>query len=659
MDDLDARGKEVARILAGLRPPRDKSAKVSGSGPNRTRVSSRPRDLRSSDYDKQRKYEDDAGADKPKGKVDKYGNDVDEDGDTEMQDAVRPAVAETSDLDQATLGVELEFLCVQCPRLRDPRFSNPGDPHENDGRYSSLKMSKWEENTPEFDRDGPVYNQRNHRYTRVKMCRVLRDAGLTVVKMVDGNFDARVTDEYGTLRFPATPRVPDFSDSEPSDDEREEEHSNATVLSNFSSTHRDYAGQNLTDSFNLALDQFIIDFINFHTRNGIKLYRTKKIQIQEAANRLFCQYPVHVSPAMLSSTREEFDDNVPDWEWDPFGAYRWFGAEVISPVLPQNSAVTREAIRRATLKISTKSSTFFDPTGNTMNAESTDRWSSDKPMEVTSGLHVHLGHSKGWTLDQLKRFACFWYLAEDTIYHLHRRDRGEDDTWCARMRNASNLWQALCLLLPAGLQVVPGTVQQHSPLQLWLMHSRFSDDFDIRDDLESTVEYHPDNITSQYEALMEANVPADSEDLEDDESYFLRALYRCSSITNLAYALNANDDQQADPESQTIEARIMAGTLDADHINNWIAVLEHIVTIARDWSNARFRQMLERFLPDRSMENLLREIGVSDYIRDYWLDPKRRDATNTWWEYPDRDRVDWGNPFNVRGHRATHGSEWD
>ncbi|KAI1265024.1 hypothetical protein F5Y18DRAFT_386909 [Xylariaceae sp. FL1019] len=266
-------------------------------------------------------------------------------------------------------------------------------------------------------------------------------------------------------------------------------------------------------------------------------------------------------------------------------------------------------------------------------------------MEVTSGLHVHLGHSKGWTLDQLKRFACFWFLAEDTIMHLHRKDRGTDEKWCAKMKTSSNLWQAL-----------------------------YSDDRNVREEYESIVEWHSEELNEQYLAFMREEVP-NMPGLDQLDLGYLRALYRISSITNLRWAMNSDEvrvglrwrvggytstfDPQATMKSQTIEARIMAGTLDADHIINWITILEHIVTIARDWSRTRFRRMLERFIPNRTLPNLLREIGVSEQVQAYWLDPRRRDGTNTWWEYPDRDRVDWQQPFNVRGHRATHGALYD
>ncbi|KAI1133090.1 hypothetical protein F5Y10DRAFT_229356 [Nemania abortiva] len=118
-------------------------------------------------------------------------------------------------------------------------------------------------------------------------------------------------------------------------------------------------------------------------------------------------------------------------------------------------------------------------------------------------------------------------------------------------------------------------------------------------------------------------------------------------------------DGMSESHMQTIEVRIMQGTLDADHINNWVTVLEHIVGAVRTLSNEAFAALLDQFLQDQTRDRLLRLLGVPDDIREYWLDRKRRDAQDTWWEYPDRDVVDWDQPFMIPGYRATHDPYYD
>jgi hypothetical protein len=125
--------------------------------------------------------------------------------------------------------------------------------------------------------------------------------------------------------------------------------------------------------------------------------------------------------------------------------------------------------------------------------------------------------------------------------------------------------------------------------------------------------------------------------------------------------LRGNPDTELAQSQQpgTVEVRIMQGTLDADHINNWVVVLQHIVQAVRNLSDEDFQALLAQFVLDQTRERLLTVLGVPDDVRDYWLDGKRRDATDSWWEYPDKDKVDWGEPFMVPGYGATHGPQWD
>lgn len=170
-----------------------------------------------------------------------------------------------------------------------------------------------------------------------------------------------------------------------------------------------------------------------------------------------------------------------------------------------------------------------------------------------------------------------------------------------------------------------------------------------------------------------------SYNLTQKQETILYLLWQIDNITDLHYALGETDvsrtgvkwrvrgtqssleDYESSPSPQpgTVEIRIMQGTLDADHINNWVVVLERIMHATRNLSNADFQGLLSQFVINPTQELLLFLLGVPADIQEYWADAKRRNQSNTWWEYPDQDRVDWDQPFMVRGHKATHGDYWD
>lgn len=192
---------------------------------------------------------------------------------------------------------------------------------------------------------------------------------------------------------------------------------------------------------------------------------------------------------------------------------------------------------------------------------------------------------------------------------------------------------------------------------------RFSISDDERDDCAYTIQKHSPFKTMEYEVEMYAHLPI--EGIGMAEKTFLHSLWQYDSITALHEGLGENGycrtgikwrirgkqsslegETEKDGQPGTIEARIMHGTLDADHINNWVTVLERIVHIVRALPDHEFRDFLGGFVTCRTPDQLLRMLEVPDEIRQYWLDPKRRDAEDDFWEYPDRDVVDWNNPFS-------------
>ncbi|KAJ8132617.1 hypothetical protein O1611_g1007 [Lasiodiplodia mahajangana] len=420
------------------------------------------------------------------------------------------------ELDQATYGVELEFLVVEGVKPRrnedgdfvtiDPRkdfselfsslcggfksrdFPFPSSLDPDDPRWLSTKISKWSiENMMSYvargceaedfrydngtySADDEIYGLKHVKYARTKLTRALRGNGIVVIKWPDNIINR------GENFVP----IPDFSDSDNSDDEREDLFSNSVFLNGFRSIYT--YNPSLTENFNIAeaLQRWEADWADYHTTHNLKMYRTRERDIDLSVER--CSVygwpngtrrqlehmqmvlrarlqrrrvetkqnreimrnmevdPIHVPVPGLSGQYKAWTVTV-DYSVDgngmgvhryqntknssdPFHEYYWFGAEVVSPVLALGDERARESIRLACGTIR-------------------DAFRCHKPMEVSTGLHVHLGHTKGWTLLQAKRFATLWFVAERTIFSLHRKDRGLDQKWCANMGFGSLLWKAL------------------------------------------------------------------------------------------------------------------------------------------------------------------------------------------------------------------------
>ncbi|KAI0508476.1 hypothetical protein F5B22DRAFT_649969 [Xylaria bambusicola] len=602
----------------------------------------------------------------------------------------------------ATFGIELEFLVVQCPKTKkdDGKTFHITDPHPNEPRYSSKKMAEWSlKHWQERQKSGEIFEWfrgrngayadgydfggdgdfRRARYSRTKLTRVLRDRGLVVIKWPEKDINPQEKYARGAL-------INDFSESEDSDDEREYDYSNSSRLVNFSSVYDWVLVRGVDENMDEAVTKWNDDFDQYHIDNDINKHRTRAEDIEDMledrkftvrgwpdpeeaihqelwarlkerlVGKLYYYKqaredwrnhqtdPLHVPVPGLKRqykawtvtidlsvdgngmTKERYANATSE---DPWNEYFWFGAEVVSPVLAIGDERSYEAVRVACGALR-------------------DALRCHKPMEVSTGLHVHLGHTHGWTLLQAKRFAALWLLAEKAVLRLHRRDRDADTLWCAKISGSSRLWRAL-----------------------------FSIDQQQRQDCANVLPAnHPPRQRMQYDGELMQNVP--SENIETVEKKFLQNLWRYDSITDLHRGLGESKycrtgikwrirgkdisterAPRGDDQPGTIEARIMHGTLDADNINNWVIVLGRIVHVVRDYSDAEFRAFLASFLLSRSPGQLLVLLKVPDEVLRYWMDPKRRDTQGRYWEYPDRDLVDWQQPFMVPGHKATHGSYWD
>lgn len=278
----------------------------------------------------------------------------------------------------------------------------------------------------------------------------------------------------------------DFSESEDSDDEREETYTNMSRLSDFYSVYDRDPSLSASENVSEALSSWEAGYLKYHEDNGLKLYRTRERDIKRLTSNRFgvrgwpslsnasllhlkgfleqrlmsIRYeakqrredqrneqadPLHVPVPGLKPqykawtvtldlsvdgngmTKERYQNTQSE---SPFDEYFWFGAEVVSPVLPMGDERSREAVRTAC--------------GALRNA-----LRCHKPMQVSTGLHIHMGHTHGWTLYQAKRFATFWLLAERTILRLHRVDRDKD----AKVSRDLISHQAIC---GVGVKIIRG-----------------------------------------------------------------------------------------------------------------------------------------------------------------------------------------------------------
>ncbi|RWA04016.1 hypothetical protein EKO27_g11089 [Xylaria grammica] len=383
----------------------------------------------------------------------------------------------SSDLGQGTFGVELEFLAVQFAKVKNVAGQLAiVDPHPNESRWHSTKLSESElkylraiqlegldlsqymlTNREIAERAITQKEWKRLRYSRTKLTRILRDRGLVVIKWPDGGIN-EIEEEMGYVP------INDFSESEASDDEREGNFPNSSRLGDFQSNYEYDQSLDTDGNCASALAKWENDYYDYHEVNRLGVYRTRDADIRDLANnrctisgwpnlqeleiqRLRAvleerlrlernaekQYreddrndqvdPLHVRVPGLKQKYKAwtvtFDPSVDgngmvkdrysntDNTESPFDEYFWFGAEVVSPVFPMKDERSREAIRVACGALR-------------------DSLRCHKPMEVSTGLHVHLGHTKGWTLFQAKRFATLWSLTENTLLRLHRKDRDAD-----------------------------------------------------------------------------------------------------------------------------------------------------------------------------------------------------------------------------------------
>ncbi|KAI1417037.1 hypothetical protein F5Y13DRAFT_204404 [Hypoxylon sp. FL1857] len=292
--------------------------------------------------------------------------------------------------------------------------------------------------------------------------------------------------------------------------------------------------------------------------------------------------------------------------------YKWFPGELVTPILDFNDPQTWADIRTACAALR-------------------DHLRIHKPMRIHStGLHIHFGQENGWRLLQLKKLIALWMIMERSAEHLQPRYRSAEYDYALPLR-------------------------KNSPLAVCLNNKR-------RDAL-STVRDRSDELSSYYRHRVEQHVPVDRipEDLMD----FIREVWQYDTISGLARAMGAKaeypyvawrlsgqslTDQVSETVTQTLEVRLMQGTLDADHIRRWANIFNRMIEFATNTNPEEFRAGIEQIFSRTRFPYDVLGIPREDMV---WYG-QQLDPETGYFTYPDRDRVNWSDPFMVPGHGATH-----
>ncbi|KAI5860005.1 hypothetical protein GGS23DRAFT_614534 [Durotheca rogersii] len=581
----------------------------------------------------------------------------DEEGDDPYQRALDPRTTANPDdpplapgtRNRTTVGVEFEFLLAVSPGV----LGGP-DPHPEDGRALAQRLARYPSGSGAFDVS-----------VRNMIVDTLRRNGIVAVKSEEGGF----------MPDPAFDGVNWWDNLEAADPQDDP---NAAVLDGWAAHAQRIPGMSPDDTVATAAGMLAASFRQFHDDHGLGMYDTRDGTIERIAQTKIPQFLHGFNDSERAATCAQFEtlskrtvvDEVMkhqreiEDEVDPIAvalpgidpaylhwtcitdasvstdealpqvysfaegmtsesmedAYKWFNGELRSPPLDYNNPTTRVALRNACAGLR-------------------DVYRIHKPMkQVGTGLHVHFGQEAGWTLLHLKKFATLWVLLEQSLETLHRWDRSHETRYCRPIRSESPLAHAL----------LQGT---GSPVL-------------------SNLRTRDPHLSRYYNAILEQHLPLsiDVDFLSSFLTDFATEIWQFDTITGLARALSGREiyghvrfrvsgasrsnapEQGPGSLTQTLEVRIMQGTLDADHIWRWISIVERMLIWSRDTPAAEYRAGLEDMLRGRRQPLTVLGIPRDDIT---WFSLHRHHRTG-YFEYPDRGRVDWRQPFMSPGHGDTY-----
>ncbi|KAI1097613.1 hypothetical protein F4804DRAFT_347039 [Jackrogersella minutella] len=579
-----------------------------------------------------------------------------------MHDGTRPAFTSSprsptpEDSNRTTVGVEFEFLLAV---TRAHRLLQ--DPHPNDPRWQARQLV-------DFDEDSSAFQVS----VRNVIVDTLRQNGVAAVKSEETEIEFTPTTRFGWL------------------DSHEDIMNcpNAASLDAFVGHYRWDPTASRDDNTTAAVEALLDQFRHFHVTHKLRIYETKHDTVTNIANNKVPGFlegkvncPVRLDIADIFEYRarrmieEEGNENekhqrskvdpnsvnlpganpkyrawtctvdhsvgmwgfnsscyeVPDGSIQarpvgdtdisnplgPQNLYKWFPGELRTPILDYDHPDTLPALQRACGALR-------------------DTYRVHKPMSrIGTGIHIHFGQEKGWRLLHLKKFTTLWVIFEDSLAFLHRLDRSKDlDHFCLSVWKHCPISRALF----------------KNESVHWLSNLRTSNPDKARDNIEEMLQHVPTKIDSPTFTVPKQEIVNEIW-LYDTVTNLNNGL--CASL-DLSIKFRTDGNETSDnpdwDHTQTLEVRLMQGTLDAEHIWRWMTICQRMIIFARDTSPAEFhdgvRDMLLMTRPFWEVLNIPKQ-----YMG--WFS-RRRNKDTGYFQYPDNDRVNWGDPFMTFGYDEVH-----
>ncbi|KAI2621182.1 hypothetical protein GGR54DRAFT_600502 [Hypoxylon sp. NC1633] len=585
-----------------------------------------------------------------------HGPDRDDDEDSSPDYDVDDFNAEDNPLkrpgdNRTTMGLEFEFIMAVARRA-----GHVPDSHPNDNRWLSERMVGLGNGDPNFSLT--VTNQ---------IIDVLRNNGVVAVKIADAfpGLDYTLSLEHD----------PDYDP-------------NAHLINMWVGNHEWKHDLGRQDAARDCLQQFLNQYSQFHIDNGLQVHQSLASTAEPIAMTKFrnwivgapddeivqevCTAFMQILPPLLEERKIEFNEaqsNEVDpncvmlhgsdtkyFSWsctedpsvsagfiykrhyhippesvplgplimggparmelpEPPELYSWHSPELISPILDFNNPNTFPTIQRACAAVR-------------------NNFRVHKPMSAYgAGLHVHFGQEAGWTLLHLKKFSALWLILEQTLERLHRIDRSaEDSVYTYNLRIHSNLARAFSEGKPGVLSNLANFDPQKSA------RYRNARRRHIPPDARAHIpQYMRDMIEQlwQYDTISKLN----------------HGMTSRGSYGSLRYRFTGQ--KLSNPPSwgstQTLEVRLMQGTMDADHIRRWATVIERMIIFSRDTTAQQYNQGLQTMVTGAQTPWTVMGVPQVD-VEWFGL----HNGAKGYFEYPDKDKVNWADPFMVPGYADTH-----
>ncbi|KAI0841179.1 hypothetical protein F5Y06DRAFT_308106 [Hypoxylon sp. FL0890] len=568
---------------------------------------------------------------------------------------------------RTTIGVEFEFLLAVTRR-----WPELGDPHPHDGRWQARNLVNYNEENIMFQLT-----------VRNMIIDTLRQNGITAVKSEEVELPFR-----STFAFSFTDSL---EDRDPNSIEDPENAVNREVLDwvgNYQWDPKLHQEENIY----AAVEQLLKQFQEFHAQRGLALHATTDPILERLRRTILPEKVIgnnkgeeYVPDVFYRRARGLLEDekfnydrdaatevdpisvnlpgsgakyrawacttdasvgieeiepfnyeipngSVPDPPLDESGQplikdpiappriYKWFNGELRTPILDYNNPKTFTDIEKACAALR-------------------NMYRIHKPMYlVGTGLHVHFGQEKGWTLLHIKKFTTLWLLLEKSLETLHRTDRSTNNIYSEPLRSNSPIAYALRSGVPAG----------YSRQRLSDLRNR---DPQRADYYVQRMEQHvpttigTDRFPQRLKEIINQvwafdTITGLNEGISGASSYgYVRFRLRGDNIT----------DEISPTRTQTLEVRIMQGTLDADHIRRWITICYRIILFSRTTGTKEFHDALEGML--LGTQDPYKVLGIPEDIMAWFAQQRRQ---KKYFTYPDNDVPTWANPFMVRGHADTH-----